>query len=108
MTKEEFVQFQESHRNSGLSLKKYLQREGIGYSTYSYWRHKFQSPSTAEPEVSLAPVSFRSPSCNTLPKDTDKIILCFPNGVRVSLHAGMEECALRLITSYPYSHVLPE
>ena len=61
-----------------------------------------------ESEIPFAQVCLRPSTEVTLPSPTGHITLRFPNGVHVCLDAGMEESASRLITSYPYSHVLPE
>lgn len=108
MTKDDFLQLQELQRNSGLTLMKYLQEIGLSYSTYNYWNRKFRSLDSDESDVPFAQVSLL-PSVETVsPGHAGRINLCFPNGVHVFLDAGMEESASRLITSYPYSHVLPE
>ena len=108
MTKEEFLQLQELQRNSGLPLMKYLDKVGLKYSTYTYWNRKFRVSSSAEDDVPFAQVSLRTSSDVALPMHTGNITLQFPNGVRVCLESGMEETASRLITSFPYCHVLSE
>ena len=108
MTKEEFLHLQELQRNSGLPLMKYLDKVGLKYSTYIYWNRKFRFSPSAENDVPFAQVSFRTSSDVTLPVHTGNITLQFPNGVRVCLESDMEETASRLITSFPYCHVLPE
>ncbi len=66
MTKEDFLQLQSDHHQSGLSLKSYLKLIGTGYSTYNYWRKKY-CPSEGQPHE-LAPISFRhsSPSSGSV------------------------------------------
>ena len=108
MTKEEFLQLQELQRNSGLSLMKYLEEIGLKYSTYTYWNRKFRQSASDGLDVPFAQVSLRTSPDVTLPVHTGNITLQFPNGVRVCLESGMEETASRLITSFPYCHVLPE
>ena len=108
MTKEEFLQLQELQRNSGLPLMKYLDQVGLKYSTYTYWKRKFRFSPSADDDVPFAQVSLRTSSDVTLPVHTGNITLQFPNGVRVCLESGMEATASRLITSFPYCHVLPE
>ena len=108
MTKDDFLQLQELQRNSGLSLMKYLQEKGLSYSTYNYWKRKFLCQESEESEIPFAQVCLRPSTEVALPSPTGHITLCFPNGVHVCLDAGMEESASRLITSYPYGHVLPE
>lgn len=108
MTKDDFLQLQELQRNSGLSLMKYLRENRLSYSTYNYWKRKFLYQESEESEVPFAQVCLRSSTDVVLPSPAGHITLCFPNGVHVCLDAGMEESASRLITSYPYGHVLPE
>ena len=108
MTKDDFLQLQELQRNSGLSLMKYLQEKGLSYSTYNYWKRKFLYQESEESEIPFAQVCLRPSTEVALPSPTGHITLRFPNGVHVCLDAGMEESASRLITSYPYGHVLPE
>ena len=108
MTKEEFLHLQELQRNSGLPLMKYLDKVGLKYSTYTYWNRKFRFSPSAEDDVPSAQVSLRTSSDATSPVHMGNITLQFPNGVRVCLESGMEETASRLITSFPYCHVLPE
>ena len=54
MTKEEFINLQLHHQESGKTLKDYLKEIGVGYSTYNYWRKKFLSE---ENQHELAPFS---------------------------------------------------
>ena len=90
------------------SLDEDLDQVGLKYSTYTYWNRKFRFSPSAEDDVPFAQVSLRTSSDATLPVHTGNITLQFPNGVRVCLESGMEETASRLVTSYPYCHVLPE
>jgi len=105
MTKDDFLHLQELQRNSGLPLMKYLRENSLSYSTYNYWKRKFLDQDS---EVPFAQVCLRPSTEVVLPSLAGHITLCFPNGVHVCLDAGMEESASRLITSYPYGHVLPE
>lgn len=108
MTKDDFLQFQEKQHASGLPLMKYLHQIGLNYSTYTYWKRKFRTLESEESDVPFAQVTLRSDSSVALPVCTGRFTLRFPNGVHVFLGADIEESALRLITSYPYSHVLSE
>ena len=108
MTKDDFLQLQELQRNSGLTLMKYLQENGLSYSTYNYWKRKFLYQESEESEVPFAQVCLRPSTEVALPSPTGHITLRFPNGVHVCLDAGMEESASLLITSYPHGHVLSE
>ena len=88
MTKEEFLQLQSDHHQSGLSLKSYLKQIGTGYSTYNYWRKKYCSAECRPRE--LAPISFRhsSPSSGTVFTGGD------PSGATL-LFPGRPSCPLR-------------
>lgn len=108
MTKSDFLQLQELQRNSGLTLMRYLRENGLSYSTYNYWKRKFLCQESEEYEVPFARVCLRPSTEVALASLAGHITLRFPNGVHVCLDAGMEESASRLITSYPYGHVLPE
>ena len=91
MTKDEFLQLQELQRNSGLPLMKYLDKVGLKYSTYTYWKRKFRFSPSAADDVPFAQVSLRTSSDATLPVHTGNITLQVPNGVCVCLESGMEE-----------------
>ena len=108
MTKEEFLQLQSDHQQSGLSLKSYLQQIGTGYSTYNYWRKKYCS---AEEEChELAPISFRpsSPSSGSFTGDVPGgATLLFPNGLRAHFGSGTEDVLRELLDKSLMSHVLP-
>ena len=103
-----YVCYSVLYRMLTLPLMKYLDHLGLKYSTYTYWRRKFRFSPSADDDVPFAQVSLRTSSDVTLPVHTGNITLQFPNGVRVCLESGMEETASRLITSFPYCHVLPE
>ena len=108
MTKSDFLQLKGLQRNSGLTLMKYLRENCLSYSTYNYWRRKFLCQESETSEVTFAWVCLRPSTEVALASPTGHITLRFPNGVHVCLDTGMEESASRLITSYPYGHVLPE
>lgn len=108
MTKDDFLQLQELQRESGVPLMKYLKQIGLNYSTYTYWKRKFRSLESEESNVPFAQITLQPDTTVALPTCIGHITLRFPNGVHVCLDAGMEESASRLITSYPYCHVLPE
>ena len=107
MTKDEFLELQVKQRESGVSLMKYLREVGLSYSTYTYWNRKFRTLESEELDTPFAQVTLQTSTAVTLPSCSGHITLRFPNGVHVRLDSGMEESALRLITSYPYGHVLP-
>ena len=108
MTKEEFLQLQSDHQQSGLSLKSYLQRIGTGYSTYNYWRKKF-CPGEG-PVRDLAPISFRQPESSPSPFPAEMpsgATLLFPNGLRAHFGSGTEDMLRELLYKSLVSHVLP-
>ena len=108
MTKEEFLELQSDHQQSGLSLKSYLQQIGTGYSTYNYWRKKYCS--AEEEHHELAPISFRpsSPSSGSFTGDVPVgATLLFPNGLRAHFGSGTEGVLLELLNKSLVSHVLP-
>lgn len=87
---------------------KYLQENGLSYSSYNYWKHKFLYQESEESKVPFVQVCLHPSTEVALPSPSGHITLRFPNSVHVCLDSGMEENASRLITSYPYGHVLPE
>ena len=109
MTKEEFLQLQSDHQQSGLSLKSYLKQTGTGYSTYNYWRKKYSS-SEARHDA-LAPISIRQPPSSSVSFTGDVpsgATLLFPNGLRAHFGSGTEEMLRELLNQSLLSHVLPE
>ena len=93
MTKEEFIELQQQHRQSGKSLKNFLIDAGICYSNYNYWNKKFNTEHTPQ---KLAPIKFTASSVSSsgLPLIGDVpsgATLLFPNGLKVHLGAGTEE-----------------
>lgn len=110
MTKEEFVELQFRHQESGKTLKEYLKEIGVGYSTYNYWRKKFLSD---EEPHELAPISFRTGTDHTaeslpFPKDLPAgATLLFPNGLRAHFGTGMEGLLMNVLEKSLVSHVLP-
>ena len=106
MTKEEFLQLQSAHQESGLSLKSYLQQIGTGYSTYNYWRKKYLSQN--EGAHDLAPISFRQSSDATFSAGVPSgATLLFPNGLRAHFGAGSEDILRELLDKSLAGHVLP-
>ena len=109
MTKEEFLQLQSDHQQSGLSLKSYLQQIGTGYSTYNYWRKKYCSVENLPHE--LASISFRhsSPSSGSVFSGDVPCgaTLLFPNGLRAHFGSGTEDVLRELLNQSLASHVLP-
>lgn len=107
MTKEDFLQLHDDYLSSGLGLMAYLRENRISYSNYNYWRQKFLIESPDENPVPLAPVRILPSSFQPNGSPNGEIRVKYPNGVIAILSAGMEESALRMITSYTDCHVLP-
>ena len=108
MTKEEFLQLQSAHQQSGLSLKSYLEQIGTSFSTYNYWRKKYCS--SEDWHHGLAPILFRQSSCpsSTFSSDVPSgATLLFPNGLRAHFGAGTEDVLRELLDKSLVSHVLP-
>lgn len=110
MSKEEFVSLQLHHQQSGRSLKDYLKEINVGYSTYNYWRKKYQPDDTPH---GLAPIAF------TEPKGYDAITqtftgdlpcgatLLFPNGLKAHFGSGTENILMEVLQKSLRDHVLP-
>ena len=106
MTKEEFLQLQTGHQESGLSLKSYLQQIGTSFSTYNYWRKKYLCPQ--EPSCCLAPIRFRQSAEPVLSNGVPSgAMLLFPNGLRAHFGAGSEAVLRELLNKSLSDHVLP-
>ena len=109
MLKEEFIELQHRHQESGKTLKGFLVGIGVGYSTYNYWRKKFVC---AEEPHELAPISFRTGSDQTtaalsFPKNLPAgATLLFPNGLRGDFGTGPESMLMVLSEKSLVSHVL--
>ena len=110
MTREEFESIQRKFQESGLGIMQFLRQEKINHSTFSKWRRRYQSekPNPLKPEETLAPVSISHAKCNNVIQTACRLTVIFPNGVKVYVPVGMESSAVKLITSYSYSHVLPK
>jgi len=98
MTKEEFITLQENHRQSGKNLNDFLKTIGICYSTYNYWRKKYNSNDTPKP---LAPISFtpshRPSSVNSFGDVPSGATLLFPNGLKAHFGSGTESILVELL-----------
>ena len=110
MTREEFESIQRKFQESGLGIMQFLRQEKINHSTFSKWRRRYQcgKPNPLKTEETLAPVSISHTQCNTVIQPQGRLTVIFPNGVKVYVPVGMESSAVKLITSYSYSHVLPK
>ena len=109
MTKSEFHDLQIRAAASGMTLKSFLQAEGVAYSTYNYWCRKTKAESEALP---IAPISIRSES-SEIPGSgpiagvgVPGVMVAFPNGVRAHFGQGSEGVLMEVLTK-SMGHVLP-
>jgi hypothetical protein len=88
----------------------YLRQDKVNHSSFSKRRRRYQSekPNPVKPEETLVPVSISHAKCNNVIQTASRLTVIFPNGVKVYVPVGMESSAVKLITSYSYSHVLPK
>ena len=111
MTKSEFEELQLEFNSSGMTLKSFLKKSGIAYSTYNYWNRKIKEETRTLP---IAPIEIR-PTNETQysePALTDValpgVTLAFPNGVRAHFGRGSETVLMDVLTKSMTSHVLPQ
>ena len=106
MTREDFEALQLDLQRSGKSLKSYLQEAGVCYSTYNYWRKKYEVE--AKLKGGFAPISFTRPVdpgfSGVVPSGAT---LLFPNGLRAHFGSGTEGVLMELLNKSLESHVLP-
>ena len=94
---------------SGMTLKSFLQAEGVAYSTYNYWCRKTKVESEALP---IAPISIRSESRELPDSGTvtgvgvPGVMVAFPNGVRAHFGQGSDGVLMEVLTK-SMGHVLP-
>lgn len=107
MTKEGFEDLLLELQQSGKTQKEFLANKGIGYSTFSYWKHKFQSDAK---DTGLAPISIKKHSASGV-LFTEVVpvgaTLLFPNGLRAHFGSGTEEMLMELLNRSLSAHVLP-
>ena len=109
MTKEEFKELQLQQQQSGKPLTSYLQEVGVGYSTWHYWRKKFERE---DKPCEMAPISFSSPEPPTSTSLFDSVVpsgatLLFPNGLRAHFGSGTEQVLTDLLNKSLAGNVLP-
>ena len=103
MTKEEFMQLSSTIKCSGKSIKSYCREQSISYSTYNYWRKKYQSSAIAGP---LAPVSFALPSVGRETVRPSGVVIQLPTGVQIEFAQSNDAVALQVLTGMCSSYVL--
>ena len=111
MTRTEFTDLQTRCGASGQSLKAFLRKEGISYSTYNYWRKKCDPESKVFP---MAPIRItESGGATTTPETAMSdaglpgVTLAFPNGLRAHFGRGGEKILMEVLTQSLGGHVLP-
>lgn len=101
MTKSEFQELQVRAASSGTTLKDFLLRERVAYSTYNYWSKKTKAEAESLP---IAPISIRHQECMTDTGDVmtgvelPGVTLAFPNGVRAHFGLGSEKILMEVLT----------
>ena len=109
MTKTEFQDLQKRAATSGMTLKSFLQAEGVAYSTYNYWCRKTKAESEVLP---IAPISIRSESQGMTGRGTmpgigvPGVMVAFPNGVKAHFGQGSEWMLMEVLEK-SMCHVLP-
>ena len=100
MTKEEFEILKREQKESGKSLRTFLAGRGICFTSYYYWRKKFDRP---KPEVGLVPIEIHnegighSVSIGTQPGEIGGVSLAFPNGLRAHFGRGTEQVLMEVL-----------
>ena len=92
MTRIEFEELQQEHASSGMSLKSFLKKIGVAYTTYHYWSKKVKSERESMP---IAPIVLKSAEPEKALPSLDAgslpgVMLAFPNGVRAHFGQGSE------------------
>ena len=95
MTKDQFLELQKQQQSSGVSAKEYCHQHSISYSSFNYWRKKYQFPSP-EGLVPLTIESMTNPSSVSAPSGLQ---IQFPNGVQVEFGSSSDCVALQLLTT---------
>ncbi|MDE6008090.1 MAG: hypothetical protein K2G90_02670 [Muribaculaceae bacterium] len=108
MTRKEFEELQLEHASSGMSLKSFLKKSGVSYTTYHYWDKKAR---TERERLPMAPIAIKideptESSVSLAPGSYSGVILAFPNGVRAHFGQGSEGVLMEVLTK-SMGHVLP-
>ena len=99
MNRSEFEELELQLQQSGLPLKLHLQRKGVSYSTYHYWRRKC-AVNKDRLKQELAPISFKQPTeeLNLGDQVPAGVSLLFPNGLRAHFGNGSERLLMELLS----------
>ncbi len=96
MTKEQFLELQLQQQSSGVSAKEYCCQHFISYSSFNYWRKKYQSPPHPE---GLVPLTAQSTTNHSSVSASSGLQIQFPNGVQVEFGSSNDCVALQLLTT---------
>ena len=100
MTKEEFEVLKREQKESGKSIKAYLADKGICFTSYYYWKKKYNHPKM---ETCLVPVEIHNDteshcvSFETMPGEIGGVSLAFPNGLRAHFGRGSEKVLMEVL-----------
>ena len=100
MTKEEFEILKREQKESGKSVKTFLAGRGICFTSYYYWKKKFDGP---KPDVGLLPIEIHNEgrshfvSIATQPGEIGGVSLAFPKGLRAHFGRGSEKVLMEVL-----------
>ena len=100
MTKEEFEDLKREQKESGQSIKTYLAGRGICFTSYYYWKKKFDQP---KPEIGLVRVEIHndrephSADVHFPQVELSGVRLSFPNGLRAHFGKGSERVLMEVL-----------
>ncbi|MCQ2370338.1 MAG: transposase [Paludibacteraceae bacterium] len=94
MTKEQFLELQKQQQSSGVSVKDYCHQHSISYSSFNYWRKKYQSPDSK----GLVPLTVHSTTGHSSVSDSSGLQIQFPNGVQVEFGSSSDSVAIQMLT----------
>lgn len=99
MNRQEFEELELQVQQSDLPLKSYLQKIGVSYSTYHYWRRKC-SVDRNSVKHELAPVGFKQAVTESSQEEQlpHGVALLFPNGLRAHFGNGSEDLLMEIFT----------
>lgn len=98
MNRSEFEELELQLQQSGQPLKLHLQRKGVSYSTYHYWRRKC-AVNKDSLKQELAPISFKqlTGELNLGDQVPAGVSLLFSNGHRAHFGNGSERLLMELL-----------
>ena len=112
MTKEGFKELQQSAAASGKPMTHFLRERGIAYSTYNYWRKRYEremaSPMMAPITVMRTEPFGQGIVCGGENQCLPGVTLAFPNGLRAHFGRGSERVLMEVLNRSLPGHVLPQ